>query len=82
MNARIRETLNDLKNRRWDRISPADVEQLESGVKALAYLVDKLDQIAEDPSFKNVWVMYHVHGGRYTGPSYVLELDAARAFTR
>jgi hypothetical protein len=46
---------------------------------ALQGLVDRLDQIHADPAYKSVWTSYHVHGGRYDGPTYVEALARARA---
>jgi hypothetical protein len=46
---------------------------------ALSALVNKLDQIHEDPAYKSVWIIHQMHVGPYRGPTYVAELDAARA---
>lgn len=45
---------------------------------ALRALVQKLDAVHEDPQYKGVWMMHHVHGGRYTGLKYEVELHNAR----
>jgi len=46
---------------------------------ALENLVKKLEDIEKNDSFKGVWVMAHVHGYVYTGPSWTFELEAAQA---
>ena len=70
-------------------MSPSDYELVEQGYDpprpvdevraALQGLVDKLDEIHEDPRYKSVWTSYMIHGGRYHGPTYVEELARARA---
>jgi hypothetical protein len=42
-------------------------------------LVDKLDEVHASPAMQSVWVMNHIHGGRYDGPNYAEELKALRA---
>lgn len=46
---------------------------------ALAALVKRLEMIEADPGYQDVWMLHHVHGGRYTGPTYVRQLRAAKA---
>ena len=41
-------------------------------------LVVRLEEIAADKQYESVWVLYHVHGGRYTGPNYTAELAALK----
>lgn len=45
---------------------------------ALRALVEKLDIVAADSRYEAVWVSYMVHGGRYSGPTYSAELEAAK----
>lgn len=58
----------------------AEVSRLTAALaqtrEALATLVHK---VHGDPRYEAVWVSYHVHGGRYSEPTYSAELDAARA---
>jgi hypothetical protein len=60
-------------------ITRQDAEEKARLQPALKRLVDKLDLIGEDPQFRSVWTMHKVHGGNYTGPTYVEELKEARA---
>jgi hypothetical protein len=46
--------------------------------KALSGLVNKLDEVEASPEYKGVWGLYYVHGGKYSGPQYGDERDAAR----
>jgi hypothetical protein len=46
---------------------------------ALQSLVDRLDQIHDDPAFKSVRTVNQANVGPYTGPTYVEALDQARA---
>ena len=41
-------------------------------------LVDQLDLIAADPEFKSVWTLHIIHGGYYSGPTWVDALERAR----
>ena len=45
---------------------------------ALAALINRLDEIHDDPAYKAL-ASYMIHGGRYHGPTYVAELARARA---
>jgi hypothetical protein len=46
---------------------------------ALAGLVNRLDEIHEDPAYKSVWTLHQIHVGPYRGPTYVDAMAAARA---
>lgn len=46
---------------------------------ALRALVSRLDEIHADPAFKSVWLINQLHAGPYRGPTYVAELERARA---
>lgn len=42
---------------------------------AAAALVKRLREIAKDDRYISVWTMYQIHGGKYSGPFYVNELE-------
>jgi hypothetical protein len=46
--------------------------------KTLQDLVSKLELIANDNQFKGIFVLNHVHGGSYTGPTWTEEFEAAK----
>ena len=48
------------------------VEEIYASAKAL---VDRMEEVHGSPEFSGVWMLYHVHGGRYDGPSYSDELE-------
>ena len=52
---------------------------LAEAVGALRGLVTRLDFVHESASYRGVWSLYAVHGGRYEGPKYIDELANARA---
>jgi len=52
------------------------VEKLEA---ALTGLVDRLDEISRDIEFNSVFTLHHIHGGTYSGPTWVDPLKVARA---
>lgn len=41
-------------------------------------LINKLDEIHNDSRYIAVWTNYHIHGCRYTGPTYIDELNKAK----
>jgi len=41
-------------------------------------LVNKMDEVHNDPQFKSVWVLAMIHGNAYKGETYTLELEALR----
>lgn len=47
--------------------------------KALAALIARLDAVHVDSRYQSVWTIAQIHAGPYLGPTYVAELDAARA---
>jgi hypothetical protein len=46
---------------------------------ALRGLVDRLDDVHIDPAYKAVWEIHQLHAGPYAGPTYVADLEKARA---
>jgi hypothetical protein len=44
----------------------------------VAELVAKLDAVHDDPQYKGVWTLAHVHGYNYTGLTYTKELQAVK----
>jgi hypothetical protein len=44
----------------------------------IAQLVAKLDAVHEDPQYKGVWTLAHIHGYNYTGLTYTNELQAVK----
>jgi hypothetical protein len=48
-------------------------------VAALEGLVNRLDEIHDDPAYRSVWTISQMHIGPYRGPTYVDALDNARA---
>lgn len=48
-------------------------------VNKLTQLVNKLEVIHKDSRYTSVWTNYHIHGGRYDGPTYVEELEEAKS---
>lgn len=46
---------------------------------ALEQLLAKLDAIEAHPEFKSVFTLHMIHGGRYAGPNWKDEYEAARA---
>jgi hypothetical protein len=48
-------------------------------VAALKGLVNRLDEIHDDPGYRSVWTTSQMHIGPYRGPTYVDALDNARA---
>ena len=50
----------------------------ESLREALQGLVDRLDLIAADHEFQGVWTLHMIHGGIYSGPTWVDALARAR----
>ncbi len=51
---------------------------LKEAYEALKNLIERLDAVHEDPQYKGVWTLHHVHGGRYTGLTYTKALEQAR----
>ena len=51
----------------------------DEAVAVLRALVDRLTGVHESAKYEAVWVFWHSHHGPYTGPTYVDELDRARA---
>jgi len=47
-------------------------------VRASRALVDKLEEINDDPKFQSVWTINQIHNGPYTGPNYVEELSTLK----
>jgi hypothetical protein len=47
--------------------------------EALQRLVDRLDQIADDPDFKTMATLYYTHLGDCRGPNWADALKEARA---
>jgi len=45
---------------------------------ALDALVKKLELIEKDPRYEAVWTSAFVHGIKYTGPTYIDEMIAAK----
>lgn len=45
--------------------------------KALRQLTEQLDEINHNESFKGVWTFAHLHGYKYSGPTYEGELNQA-----
>lgn len=66
-----------LAHQRFDEIAEwrQRAEVAEAALRALVY---KLDAVHKDPQYEGVWMMHHVHGGRYTGLKYEVELHNAR----
>lgn len=48
-------------------------------VEALEALIKKIEAIHDNADYQSVWSVYAFHGGRYEGPTYVSELQQARA---
>lgn len=57
-------------------VAPADRDL--APLRALQALVDKLDAVHADPQMQSIWILAHIHGYSYTGPTYSVELAAAR----
>jgi hypothetical protein len=55
---------------------PTDREAIK---QALVNLVTKIDEVFAHDSYRGVWVMAHVHGYTYNGPTFEAELNAAKA---
>ncbi len=47
--------------------------------KALTALVAKLDLVHADARYEAAWMISQLHGKPYSGPTYIVELTAARA---
>lgn len=45
---------------------------------ALKALVEKLEEIHDNPNYQGVWSMAHAHGHKYNGPTYEEELKKAK----
>ena len=58
-------------------IRKEDLENLLSCQKALSDLIVKLNEIAQNKEFKNVWQFCDNHGFAYKGPNWVSEVGAA-----
>lgn len=50
--------------------------------KAATDLINKLDEIHFNPSYKSVWTIAHLHNVSYTGPSYDDELKKLRKLVK
>ncbi len=50
----------------------------EKLIKVLRNLVNRLEKIQDNDSFKSVWSIYFSRGLKYTGPNWVEELKAAK----
>jgi hypothetical protein len=62
----------------WNKLPRGSQDQrIEVIEKALSDLVNKLKIIHDDSRYTAVWSNYHIHGGRYTGPTYIEELKQA-----
>ncbi len=53
-------------------------QELLEAREALSALLDRLDEVEGDPSWRAVWSMAWAHGVRYTGPSWKEPYLAAR----
>lgn len=58
--------------------SPSLPVGVEGVAKALGDLIARLDYVHADERYMAVWIMYAIHGGKYIGPKYDQELEAAR----
>lgn len=63
---------------------PADFQAAVQGTlienkakQVLKTLVDKLVSLENDPQYRSVWTHFFMHGGVYTGPKYIDELNDA-----
>lgn len=56
----------------------SDVDMNELYLAALA-LVEKMDEVGNDPAYLGVWTLAQLHLGPYKGPQYVKELEALKA---
>ena len=45
---------------------------------ALKDLLEKMEEIHENPQYKGVWAFFHAHGQDYTGPTYEKEFQTAK----
>ena len=54
----------------------AHVAKLEA---ALGGLVQRIDEIGNDPDFKTMQTVFYTHGFKYGGPSWAEALEEARA---
>lgn len=50
--------------------------------EALRVLIEKLDEVHDNPEYASVWTIWHVHCGDYEGPTYIEELEAAKSVLR
>lgn len=79
------ETLrNALETSEADRMAVIKrIESAETEVRrlreALTELVEALDEVHDSAAYQAVWVMYQVHHGKYTGPTYTNPHMKARA---
>ncbi len=75
--------MNDEQLREWAEKRADDAGRLARELLALKTaflaLVDRLDEIHQDPAYMAVWTVHQMHVGPYRGPTYVAELVAARA---
>ena len=53
-------------------------ERLVAVRAAAQAVVDKLDEIHENTEYKSVWTLYRIHGRKYDGPTYEVELATLR----
>ncbi len=53
-------------------------EEIRRLREALAGLVNRLDEVHDDERYQSVWVLYQIHGGKYTEPTYTEALENAR----
>ena len=53
-------------------------ERAESALEKAKALVNRLDEVHNDPRYQSVWLLYAIHGGNYTEPKYGKELTALK----
>ena len=72
------ETIHNITERQLAE-KDAKIERL---TEVLKDLISKLDLIASDSQFQGIFILNQMHGGKYTGPTWVEELERAREAIR
>lgn len=68
------ENLNQLTERFWKENPPGTEVVPKGTMDAIRNLLNKIQEIENNPSYRSVWLNAQIHLGEYDGPQYVNEI--------